>query len=1106
MSCVFDSGAKITTLNFLDALEGEMKPTTHRIRGITGDSQQFDGEGEHKLLGKVLILQNAPISVASMTQLAKDYHIGFDDRKNMFRLWDKNTKLLNMVALNENNLYHMYQVIDPYLDTEGTWKGQVKPGLSEKDAKNKCLELHRTLNHYKNIPWFVENKHFTDFLTGFTPFDHINCSVCLAQKDYRGKGAINGKSYRKKRARYTKNGNEKHEYVVKNLDKAYNVTVAFDIVFMSGWMTLVAVTHPMIYVDSMEIKNKTQTELLDAMEIMINKISSYAGVNKVTRIYTDGERAIDHLTSASAYLQRRMEQSVAKKHNSMVEPYIRQLRNGHRANLGEYPFNPTMMTSKLAWQHSVDVFNYLPNKFCGHFLPIQVMHKQEKYKTPVRFGRIVYVENPDTAIGPEYPRHIPAVIVGFQHHSKATKVLIPKSSRVLLRGELKPIPEEDGPKLFLECGNPTSLADQSDPWLDMDEEEDNILIVHHTGQFEPLVSSQEVEREESGTEYLVNFMEMANHLEGIAEQTSLASIEHDAIEFLAGLTQDEEVRKLNLTNPEIFEVVFVGLTLEDKEFEKELKEKSTLHGEEGKKAAGKLELFKLLKKYPTMEAQKVPYSKRHLSVPASLIYTDKVDSNGKKTELKARFIALGNKRQDVIEMLEKFSPTTNFATIILVLNIILIEKMDYMTVDVSSAYIQSSIERETYVRVNKKVAQLIVEVQPETKRFLNQDGTMDLKLLRALYGLEEAGRLWNKFLTKALLDLGFQIHPMDICFFYKDDVINGKKHRMILITYVDDFLVGGHKTQLMEFSKKFGEKCDIKSSEISPEVFEFLKIKIRHDKKDGSFKLSQPGYIESLVNKNGITGKSDMPHSKNKLLDKSDSEPYEDPTGYRSAVMGAMYAARVRPEIKATLCYLTPKCQSPTKRDMENARMLLEYLNATKDFELRLKPTDTRVYGSADASWGTHVDGKSTSGYTATFGGKDNAPTVSKSKKQTGVTANSTAVSELKAVAAAVEEALWLREMLKPLGYDMSQPTVVENDNKSCISLHTKGPSSSGRTKWVNIKTFWVRDHLEKGDIKLAYTPSLQLLADGLTKPLDKALFEIFRARILNFSEARLST
>ncbi len=888
---------------------------------------------------------------------------------------------------------------------------------------------------------------------------------------------------------------------VQDLKQEYDVTIAFDIIFMENWMALLGVVHPMIYSETMEIFSRTRDELVQKMTSLIERIKSKSGVRKVSMVYVDGEKAINHLSGVADILQVKLEQSTPYRHNSLVEPYVRDMRNGQRANLGEYPFLTTTMVSKLAWKQSVQNFNYLPNEFTGAYLPIQVINKNQTYKTPVRFGRIVYVHNPDTTRGPEYPRRIPAVIVGYQESSKNSLVKLPGKSNILLRGGLVPIPEKDAVNIFLQFGNDVSLSAESDIWNDLDEDEQHVQIVHETGEFERYVpyknALDDVEEKFTDT-HLVNFMDVGTKLQTITGSSPLDGINRDGTEFLVYLTQSNETKNLQLKNTEVMEVVLVGISLEDQEYEQDLKAKSKIRGEIGKRAAGKLELFKLLKRYNAMEPCHVPWNKRHLVVPSSLLHTEKKDSNGDVVENKGRLVALGNKRQEIIEMLEKFSPTVNFGTILLVLNLILIGDLDYAVVDVSSAYVQSPIVRETYVHINKKVTQLMVEVDPRVSKYVRKDGSLDMKLIKSLYGLEESSKLWQKFLTKTLVDMGYKVHPLDEGFFYKDELVNGKLKRILIIAYVDDLLIAGNRGQLESFIDSFGSKFDIKFSAISPEVIEFLKIKIKRDAKDKSFQLSQPGYISSLVEGAGVTGTRDMPHIRSKLLDTSPSPLLDNPTEFRSAVMGAVYASRVRLDVKATLCYLTTKSQSPTQRDMENVKILLEYLNSTKDFALRIKPERVQISATADASWGSHTDGKSTTGMTVTFGGAGNAPLICKSTKQKAV-AQSTATSELIATTAAVEEALWVKQMLKPLGYDMNDPIVVENDNRSTQALLTKGPSSSGRLKWVDVKSFWVREHMESGEIKLSYTPSLDLLSDGLTKPLDRKLFFKFRARILNF-------
>ena len=90
-------------------------------------------------------------------------------------------------------------------------------------------------------------------------------------------------------------------------------------------------------------------------------------------------------------------------------------------------------------------------------------------------------------------------------------------------------------------------------------------------------------------------------------------------------------------------------------------------------------------------------------------------------------------------------------------------------------------------------------------------------------------------------------------------------------------------------------------------------------------------------------------------------------------------------------------------------------------------------------------------------------------------------------------------EFLREMGIEQKS-VVMEQDNKSAITLAQKGPSGQGRTKWLNVKYFWVEEHIEQGAVVLKYVPSLEMLSDGFTKPLPREQFFAWRARVLNMS------
>jgi len=95
------------------------------------------------------------------------------------------------------------------------------------------------------------------------------------------------------------------------------------------------------------------------------------------------------------------------------------------------------------------------------------------------------------------------------------------------------------------------------------------------------------------------------------------------------------------------------------------------------------------------------------------------------------------------------------------------------------------------------------------------------------------------------------------------------------------------------------------------------------------------------------------------------------------------------------------------------------------------------------------------------------------------------------ALAEVVKEVLWLQRLLQELG--LYQDSVTVNiDNKGAID-YANNAQFSQRTKHIDIKHHFVRDYIEKGNIKLAYIASEANIADILTKSLDKARFEKLR-------------
>ena len=149
-----------------------------------------------------------------------------------------------------------------------------------------------------------------------------------------------------------------------------------------------------------------------------------------------------------------------------------------------------------------------------------------------------------------------------------------------------------------------------------------------------------------------------------------------------------------------------------------------------------------------------------------------------------------------------------------------------------------------------------------------------------------------------------------------------------------------------------------------------------------------------------------------------------------------------------------------------------------------------------DASFAVHPDMKSHTGATMSLG---KGSVVSMSNKQKLNTRSSTE-AELVGVDDAMPRIIWTRYFLKAQGYD-TQSSALFQDNQSTILLANNGTaSSSKRTRHIDIRYYFITDRVKKNEISIEYCPTMEMIGDFFTKPLQGALFYKLRALVLNLS------
>ena len=93
-----------------------------------------------------------------------------------------------------------------------------------------------------------------------------------------------------------------------------------------------------------------------------------------------------------------------------------------------------------------------------------------------------------------------------------------------------------------------------------------------------------------------------------------------------------------------------------------------------------------------------------------------------------------------------------------------------------------------------------------------------------------------------------------------------------------------------------------------------------------------------------------------------------------------------------------------------------------------------------------------------------------------------------------------MRQTLKEYGVICDKVPLL-CDNESAIKIAYK-PVQHTRTKHIEIRHHFIRDHVARGDIELSYVCTKDQLADIFTKPLDEARFCYLRNE-LNIIDSR---
>ena len=207
-------------------------------------------------------------------------------------------------------------------------------------------------------------------------------------------------------------------------------------------------------------------------------------------------------------------------------------------------------------------------------------------------------------------------------------------------------------------------------------------------------------------------------------------------------------------------------------------------------------------------------------------------------------------------------------------------------------------------------------------------------------------------------------------------------------------------------------------------------------------------------------------------------------------------AIRARVDLLLAIAFLCTRVSRSTAQDQSKLKRTLEYIHGSMDLEYTIGADDIgKLRTWVDASYAVHPDMRSHTGGAMSLG---RGAILCKSTKQKLNTKSSTE-AEFVGASDYLPNTVWAKLFLEAQGHKV-QENVFEQDNQSAIKLEKNGRTSAGpKSRHINIRYFWMKDRIRTEHITIRHCPTLQMIGDFFTKPLQGSLFRKFRDVILGY-------
>ena len=470
-------------------------------------------------------------------------------------------------------------------------------------------------------------------------------------------------------------------------------------------------------------------------------------------------------------------------------------------------------------------------------------------------------------------------------------------------------------------------------------------------------------------------------------------------------------------------------------------------------------------------------------------------------KIKGRTCADGRPQRAYTLREDASSPTIFLESLMASLLIDAHEERDVAIFDVPGAYLHAELPSGKFVllKIEGAFVDIMCDVNPEYAkdvRFENGKKVLYVQILRALYGMIESALLWYSLYVGVLQEEGFVVNPYDKCVANK--MIDGKQ--CTLGFYVDDNKLSHVDPKVVDGVLEMVEGYFPGLVVERGKALNFLGMELEFIG-NKQVAIGTVKYIKDMAEEFGIDLLKKVSSPAAKWLfttnDKSPKLKQEMMDKYVRFVAKILWVEkRSRPDVETTVSFLVTRNKAPDKDDWCKLVRAMSWLYQTAD-DVRIIGADNlhEMLTFIDSAHAVHPNMRGHTGGLTTFG---TGIIDQKSSKQKMNTRSSTE-TEVVGTSEYLPKNIFFEMFMEAQGYKL-ESNVLAEDNESTICMSKNGRDScTSNSKHITIKYFWVTDRIKNGNIKIVHCPTKQMIADYFTKPLQGALFHMFRKVIMGW-------